>query len=116
MRAVQFQDVGQLTLADVEIPKIGDDEVLVALRSVGICHSDFELLEGRYIIPFEYPIIPGHEWAGEVAEVGRNVTGFKPGDRVLGECVIGMDHFGFSISGAAAEYFVVRPEWLHRVP
>jgi L-iditol 2-dehydrogenase len=116
MRAVQFQDVGKLTLADVEIPKIGDDEVLVALRSVGICHSDFELLEGRYIIPFEYPIIPGHEWAGEVAEVGRNVTGFKPSDRVLGECVIGMDHFGFSISGAAAEYFVVRPEWLHRVP
>ena len=116
MRAVQFQDVGKLALADVDIPKIGDDEVLVALRSVGICHSDFELLEGRYIIPFAYPIIPGHEWAGEVAEVGANVTGFKAGDRVLGECVIGPDHFGFSISGAAAEYFVVRPEWLHRVP
>lgn len=116
MKAVQFQDVGKLALADVEIPKIGDDEVLVTLRSVGICHSDFELLEGRYIIPFEYPIIPGHEWSGEVAEVGRDVTGFKPGDRVLGECVIGRDHFGFSISGAAAEYFVVRPEWLHKVP
>lgn len=116
MKAVQFQDVGKLALADIETPKIGDDEVLVTLRSVGICHSDFELLEGRYIIPFEYPIIPGHEWSGEVAEVGRDVTGFKPGDRVLGECVIGMDHFGFSISGAAAEYFVVRPEWLHKVP
>ncbi|MFI7610936.1 zinc-binding dehydrogenase [Nonomuraea terrae] len=116
MKALQFQDVGKLTLADIEIPKIGEDEILVALRSVGICHSDFELLEGRYIIPFEYPLIPGHEWSGEVAEVGRNVTGFATGDRVLGECVIGMDHFGFSISGAAAEYFVVRPEWLHKVP
>jgi L-iditol 2-dehydrogenase len=116
MKAVQFQDVGELALADVEVPKIGANEVLVALRAVGICHSDFELLEGRYIIPFEYPIIPGHEWAGEVAEVGRDVTGFKPGDRVLGECVIGADHFGFSVSGAAAEYFVARPEWLHRVP
>jgi L-iditol 2-dehydrogenase len=116
MKAVQFQDVDELALADVEQPRIGPDEVLVTLRSVGICHSDFELLEGRYIIPFEYPLIPGHEWSGQVAEVGKDVTGFRPGDRVLGECVIGDDHFGFSISGAAAEYFVARPEWLHHVP
>jgi L-iditol 2-dehydrogenase len=116
MKAVQFTGVDELVLAELEPPKIGDDEVLATLRSVGICHSDFELLEGRYIIPFEYPIIPGHEWAGEVVEVGRNVEGFSPGDRVVGECVIGMEHFGFSISGAAAEYFVVRPEWLHKVP
>ena len=40
----------------------------------------------------------------------------RPGDRVVGECVIGADHFGFSISGAAAEFFVARPEWLHRLP
>lgn len=116
MKAVQFMEVDQLVLAELDVPKLSDEEVLVTLRSVGICHSDLELLEGRYIIPFEYPIIPGHEWAGEVVEVGRNVTRFRPGDRVLGECVIGMEHFGFSISGAAAEYFVVRPEWLHKVP
>jgi L-iditol 2-dehydrogenase len=116
MKAVQFQDVDKLVLADVETPAINDDEVLVSLRSVGICHSDFELLDGRYIIPFEYPITPGHEWAGEIVEVGRDVTEYQPGDRVVGECVIGSDHFGFSISGAAAEYFVARPEWLHRVP
>jgi L-iditol 2-dehydrogenase len=102
MKAVQFSGVDELSLADVEPPRIGPDEVLVALRSVGICHSDFELLEGRYIIPFEYPLIPGHEWSGAVVEVGRDVTGFRPGDRVLGECVIGNEHFGFSISGAAA--------------
>lgn len=116
MKAVQFQGVDKLALVDVDAPSIKDDEVLVTLRSVGICHSDFELLEGRYIIPFGYPIIPGHEWAGQIVEVGRDVTDFKPGDRVVGECVIGSEHFGFSISGAAAEYFVVRPEWLHRVP
>ncbi|MGY1643009.1 zinc-binding dehydrogenase [Geodermatophilus sp. SYSU D00703] len=116
MKAVQFQDVDELALAEIDTPAIKDDEVLVASRSVGICHSDFELLEGRYIIPFDYPIIPGHEWAGEIVEVGRDVTDLKPGDRVVGECVIGEDHFGFSISGAAAEYFVARPEWLHRVP
>ena len=116
MKAVQFQGVDELVLADIDSPEIAADEVLVTLRSVGICHSDFELLEGRYIIPFDYPIIPGHEWAGQVVEVGRDVTDFKPGDRVLGECVIGMEHFGFSISGAAAEFFVARPEWLHHVP
>jgi len=116
MKAVQFQDVDELALAEIDTPSIKDDEVLVTSRSVGICHSDFELLEGRYIIPFDYPIIPGHEWAGEIVEVGRDVPDFKPGDRVVGECVIGEDHFGFSISGAAAEYFIARPEWLHRVP
>ena len=116
MKAVQFQGVDKLALAEIDPPKIADDEVLVTLRSVGICHSDFELLEGRYIIPFDYPIIPGHEWAGQVVEVGKDVTDFKPGDRVLGECVIGMEHFGFSISGAAAEFFIARPEWLHHVP
>jgi L-iditol 2-dehydrogenase len=116
MKAVQFQGVDKLALAEIDPPSIADDEVLVTLRSVGICHSDFELLEGRYIIPFDYPIIPGHEWAGQVVEVGKDVTGFRSGDRVLGECVIGMDHFGFSISGAAAEFFVARPEWLHHVP
>lgn len=116
MKAVQFSGVDKLALAEVDAPSIKDDEVLVSLRSVGICHSDFELLEGRYIVPFDYPIIPGHEWAGRIVEVGRDVSGFKPGDRVVGECVIGAEHFGFSISGAAAEYFVARPEWLHRVP
>ena len=116
MKAIQFQGVDKLVLADIDSPRIAADEVLIALRSVGICHSDFELLEGRYIIPFDYPIIPGHEWSGQIAEVGRDVTDFQVGQRVLGECVIGDDHFGFSISGAAAEYFVARPEWLHHVP
>ena len=38
------------------------------------------------------------------------------GDRVVGECVIGQEHFGFSISGAAAEFFVAKESWLHRLP
>lgn len=92
---------------------------MVRSRVVGVCHSDLELLAGRYIIPISYPIIPGHEWAGEVTEVGPGVEGFAPGDPVVGECVVGpggRDHFGFSISGAAAEYFNVRAEWLHKLP
>ena len=116
MKALQFVGDASAQVNEIPVPKIADDEVLVAARSVGICHSDIELLEGRYIIPFEYPVIPGHEWAGEIVDVGAAVAAFTPGDRVVGECVIGSDHFGFSISGAAAEYFVARPEWLHRLP
>lgn len=106
-------------VTDVEKPGIGPDEVLVRSHAVGICHSDFELLAGHYIIPVSYPIIPGHEWAGEVIEVGSSVSGLSPGDRVVGECVVGprgRDHFGFSISGANAEYFRARAEWLHVLP
>lgn len=116
MKALRFVAENKAEVADLDIPAIASDEVLIAARSVGVCHSDIELLEGRYIIPFEYPIIPGHEWSGEVAKVGADVDGFQVGDRVVGECVIGEDHFGFSISGAAAEFFVVKPAWLHKLP
>jgi L-iditol 2-dehydrogenase len=116
MKALQFTRQDHPEVAELPIPAIADDEVLVAARSVGVCHSDIDLLEGRYIIPFRYPIIPGHEWAGEVVKTGSRVTELAPGDRVVGECVIGDDHFGFSISGAAAEFFVAKPAWLHRLP
>ena len=116
VKALQFVGNASAEVNEVAVPQIGADEVLVAARSVGICHSDIELLEGRYIIPFEYPVIPGHEWAGEVVAVGRDVSSVPVGARVVGECVIGKDHFGFSISGAAAEFFVARPEWLHSLP
>lgn len=116
MKALQFSAQDLPEVAELPIPEIAEDEVLVAARSVGVCHSDIDLLEGRYIIPFHYPLIPGHEWAGEVVKVGGKVTEFSVGDRVVGECVIGADHFGFSISGAAAEFFVAKPSWLHRLP
>jgi L-iditol 2-dehydrogenase len=105
-----------MSVNEIAIPKIADDEVLLASRSVGICHSDIELLEGRYIIPFNYPIIPGHEWSAEVMEVGSKVAKLKAGDRVVGECVIGQEHFGFSISGAMAEFFIAKADWLHKLP
>jgi len=118
MKALVFEQPRQAVVRDLDVPTIAADEVLVRSRNVGICHSDFELYEGRYIIPVDYPIIPGHEWSGEVAEVGASVGSLKAGDRVVGECVVnnGDDHFGFSISGANAEYFVAKASWLHRIP
>jgi threonine dehydrogenase-like Zn-dependent dehydrogenase len=116
MKALQFVGGDRCQVNDVPVPEIADDEVLLASRSVGICHSDLELLAGRYIIPFDFPVIPGHEWSAEVVAVGKAVKGLGIGDRVVGECVIGRDHFGFSISGAAAEFFVAKQAWLHRLP
>jgi L-iditol 2-dehydrogenase len=118
MKALVFEEPRHAEVRELDIPTIAADEVLVRSKNVGICHSDFELYEGRYIIPVSYPIIPGHEWSGEVAEVGGAVTALRAGDRVVGECVVnnGDDHFGFSISGADAEYFVAKASWLHRIP
>jgi L-iditol 2-dehydrogenase len=118
MKAMVFEEPRRAVIRELDVPTIAADEVLVRSRNVGICHSDFELYEGRYIIPISYPIIPGHEWSGEVAEVGDAVTTLRAGDRIVGECVVnnGDDHFGFSISGADAEYFVAKASWLHRIP
>jgi L-iditol 2-dehydrogenase len=49
-------------------------------------------------------------------EVGSKVSKLKAGDRVVGECVIGQEHFGFSISGAMAEFFIAKADWLHKLP
>lgn len=120
MKALIFDQPNKPVVADIQMPGIGDNEVLVRSRRVGICHSDYELLAGKYIIPISYPVTPGHEWVGEVVEVGRNVKGLARGDRVVGECVIRtperIHHFGFSMDGANREYFAARPEWLHRLP
>jgi threonine dehydrogenase-like Zn-dependent dehydrogenase len=120
MKALVFEAPDRPAIVDVAMPEVSPNEVLVQTRAVGICHSDYELLAGRYIIPISYPVTPGHEWSGEIVEVGRNVTGFKVGDRVVGECVVRtperLHHFGFSMSGADREFFNVNPEWLHKLP
>jgi L-iditol 2-dehydrogenase len=119
VRALIFSAPGRAEIVDAATSAPGRGEVLVRSRVVGVCHSDLELLAGRYIIPVGYPVTPGHEWAGEVADVGPGVDDLKPGDPVVGECVVGpggRDHFGFSISGAAAEQFTARAEWLHKLP
>jgi L-iditol 2-dehydrogenase len=120
MKALIFDEPKKPVVADVQSPRITDNEVMIRSRRVGICHSDYELLAGQYIIPISYPVTPGHEWVGEVVELGKNVKGMAVGDRVVGECVIRtperIHHFGFSMDGADREYFGARPEWLHKLP
>jgi len=65
--AVVFARMGEFTLSDVPEPQAGPEQVLV--KSTTICATDFKILAGQYP-SVAVPHIPGHEWAGEVAEVG----------------------------------------------
>jgi len=120
MKALVFETPDNPIIMDMPVPSITESEVLIKTSTIGICHSDYELLAGRYIIPISYPVTPGHEWCGEIVEVGKNVKNFKRGDRVVGECVVRtperLHHFGFSMNGADREYFNVNPDWLHKLP
>ena len=74
-------------LKDVPIPTIRDDEVLIRVKRAGVCGTDVHIYEwddwakGRCRPPF----VVGHEFAGEVTEVGKLVTDVRPGDRVTAE-------------------------------
>ncbi|HUP27238.1 MAG TPA: zinc-binding dehydrogenase [Chloroflexia bacterium] len=115
-------------------PDITPDQVLLKVRAVGICGSDLEMYHHLISFPVDPPVILGHEFSGTVAEVGANVRGFKPGDRVVSEtaayvcnecpeCRTGNYNqcpnrrgFGIRINGADAPYVAVRQGILHHVP
>jgi alcohol dehydrogenase (NADP+) len=71
---------GHLSPWAFERRPIGDDDVLIDIKYCGICHSDIHQLRGEWA-PQQYPQVPGHEIAGVVAAVGRNVTRFRVGDQ-----------------------------------
>jgi Zn-dependent alcohol dehydrogenase len=71
-----------LSIEDLEVPSIAEDEVLVRVAACGVCHTDFKVIEGR--IPSSTPVLIGHEVSGTVEEVGVGQRGlFKAGDRVI---------------------------------
>ncbi|KAF7110083.1 hypothetical protein CFC21_110239 [Triticum aestivum] len=65
----------------------GDDDVVIKILYCGICHSDLHSIKNDWK-DATYPVIPGHEIAGEVTEAGKNVTRFKAGDRVGVGCMV----------------------------
>ena len=71
----------ELTIEDVATTDLGDDEVLVNTRAVGLCHTDLHVIDGSLTRPM--PIVLGHEASGVVAEVGRNVNGITAGEHVV---------------------------------
>ena len=136
MKAVVLRDKGKLVVEDWDIPPVGDGEVLVAMRRVGVCGSDVHFWKdgriGSAVIPF--PRILGHETAGVVAEVGEGVTSLQVGDRVVVEpglfcgkcrpCQIGRYNLCVeskfmgspSLEGALREYLAHPAHLTYRIP
>jgi len=126
MQALVFEDFGRVGLADVPKPAVeGDGDALVKISTTAICGSDLHVVHGR--IPGMTPgSVLGHEFMGTVEAVGRGVTRFTEGDRVVGsftipcgECwfcrkgffsrcpdqrVFGYGSFFGDVNGAQAEY------------
>jgi len=80
--AVLWERNQALAIEDVRIDGPGPQEVLVRTVASGVCHSDLHVIEGG--LPMPVPTVLGHEPAGVVLEVGREVLGLAPGDHVIG--------------------------------
>ena len=92
MKAVIVEKPGEVRVDDVPAPEAGPGEVVVKVGACGICGTDIHIIDGEFP-PTTYPIIPGHEFGGEIVQVGENVEGIAVGDRVgvdptlnCGEC------------------------------
>jgi len=83
-----------LEISELEIPEPKENQVIVKVKAVGVCHSDLHLWEGGYDLGdgsfmkvtdrgVKYPVTPGHEIVGSIAKMGSAVTGFSEGDNVL---------------------------------
>lgn len=132
MKAVRLQKPGEINIAEIEKPQRGQEQILIAVRSAGICGSDIGAYLGTNPL-VSYPRIIGHEIAGEVVEVPEDEKTFAVGDRVVLEpyvycgkcypCSIGHTNccenltvLGVHIDGGMAEYFSHPRHLVHKAP
>lgn len=122
-----------MDLLDVEEPEVSGDLVKIKVAFTGICGSDIHTFKGEYKNP-KTPVTLGHEFSGEVIEVGPEVTKFLVGDRVTsettfetcGECIYCQEKdynlcahrkgIGTQVNGSFAPYVVSREESCHHLP
>ncbi len=81
MLAVVFPKPDQFTLQSVTEPQAGPGQVVVRVKSTTICATDLKIFHGQFP-GVSYPHIPGHEWGGEIVQVGAGITNLRTGDRV----------------------------------
>jgi len=124
----------RVEMEERKVPEIGDSDVLLRVRGVGVCGSDLHQWHATHAWPVNYPVTLGHEFGGEIAAVGKDITRFREGDRVVsetaayicGECVYCRTGnynlcprrlgFGYGLDGAMADYVQVPARCLHRIP
>jgi L-iditol 2-dehydrogenase len=83
MKAQLFYGAGDVRYEDVDIPEIGNDEVLVRIKSALTCGSDLKTYKRGHPTMIKKASVFGHEWAGDIEKIGSNVDNFKVGDRVV---------------------------------
>ena len=110
MKAVLLYEYGgpdKLRYEDTDVPKYGDNEVLVRVKATSINPVDYKIRSGaaKARMPVEFPAILGRDLAGEVVEAGRSVTGFPKGMRVMALA-----------NGTYAEYTVAKADVLAPIP
>ena len=134
MRAMQIAEKGgDFELVEREVPSPGRGEALVRVHACGVCHSDMMAVEGAFP-GVTFPVVPGHEVAGEIAELGEGVEGWETGQRVgvgwfggnCGWCepcrrgdFIACQNMGIpgvTFDGGYADYLVVRSSALALIP
>ena len=134
MKAAVMHRVGApLAIEECPTPRIGPYEALIQTKTCGICGTDLHILDGHGYVP-QLPHILGHEPAGIVAEIGSEVTGLKPGDRVVPHLFITCNQcyfcrtgrqqqcanlsgiIGVLVDGAFAEYFKAPAANFFRLP
>jgi S-(hydroxymethyl)glutathione dehydrogenase/alcohol dehydrogenase len=81
MRAAVMVEVGRVVIDEVEIDGPREGELLVDVAACGLCHSDVHKVDGAF--GASVPAVVGHEVSGIVADIGRRVDGFEPGDHVV---------------------------------
>lgn len=100
-----------LEIKDIDMPKMGNDDVLVKIVYAGVNPLDNMIIreEVKLITPYKLPLVMGNEFSGVVEEVGSNVSGFKKGDRVYAR--MPLDKIG-----AFAEYVSINKDALAHIP
>jgi 2-desacetyl-2-hydroxyethyl bacteriochlorophyllide A dehydrogenase len=135
MKAVVVEAPNEVSYREVEAPAVGAGDVLVESRQAGLCRTDIEMMTGVFTDPrwVRFPVIPGHEWAGTVVEVGANVDSVRVGDRVVCEGFIlchrcrrcrsgetqwceNIEALGFTRPGGYAQLVSVPERVVHRLP
>ena len=131
MKAVVFQEANRLAIEDRRIPEIGEFDALVKVHACGICGTDVHIFHGEHTVKF--PVVPGHEFSGEVTAVGGKVTNVRVGDRVTVDpnivdqtcffCRRGEIHLcenltavGVNFDGGFAEYCAMPAVQAYKVP
>ena len=130
MKAAVWKGKWEFEIEDRPIPRLEEDEVLVAVSYAGICASDVHIIEWGLFHP---PLVLGHECSGTVEAFGSEVKGFQKADKVViqpqlycGKCYYcrrGQEHFcndeystTASHRGAFAEYIIVKAKQVYRLP